>query len=804
MNISYNWLKEFVKTDWSENQISELLTDLGLEVEGIQHYESVQGSLSGIVVGKVLTCKQHPNADRLKCTTVDVGEDEPLSIVCGAPNVAKGQTVVVAKVGSTLYPTDGNSFQIKKSKIRGEESQGMICAEDEIGIGKSHEGIIVLSNAIQAGTPCREIFELVNDKVFEIGLTPNRADAMSHYGVARDLRAGLLQKKNQCELISPSVSDFHVETRNNQIRVDVVNKEAAPRYCGVRISGVKIEASPDHIKNRLLAIGLQPINNIVDITNYVLHELGQPLHAFDAAKIDANLVKVQNCKEGTLFTTLDGIERKLHADDLMICNGNIPMCIAGVFGGLDSGVSEDTTEIFLESAYFDPVSIRKTAKRHGLNTEASFRYERGINIEFTDYALKRASLLIKEIAGGEISSDLIDEYPTKKEPKQILISYKYINNLIGVVLPPETIKRILISLDIQINNVTETAIGLTVPSYRVDVTRPADIVEEILRVYGYNNIPIADTLKISLPHQKDLDFNKWESKVASYLIANGFFELYNNSLTTPSHHQNKADFVKILNPLSTELSVLRSHLVYGALESMAHNINRKQHDCRFFEFGHSYFRTDMEYHQKKWLCLSLTGTQQPNHWLGNRYENDFFMLKGFLESLFLNLGINVITLPFSDPRYKEGLKLEVNSKNIGHFGLINLNVFENISINQEVIVAELDWSSIVKMAENVSLSSKKISKFPSVKRDLALLLDDHISFEDLHTLAFQTERKILQSVQLFDVFTGNGIAKGKKSYALSFSLQDATKTLTDKQIDKIISKIQNQFELKLGAEVRSS
>ena len=580
MKISLNWLRQFVNTDLGAAQISELLTDLGLEVEGVHTFESIQRMLEGMVVGEVITCEKHPNADKLKVTSVDVGEDEPLSIVCGAPNVDKGQKVVVASVGSTIHPIAGEPFKIKKAKIRDHVSMGMICAEDEIGVGQSHDGIIVLDDKWKPGTPCQEVFSPESDQVFEIGLTPNRADAMSHMGVARDLKAGWLQQGIQTKLITPSVNDFHIHQSLKPIRVDVLDAKAAPRYCGVRISGVSVGPSPANIQNKLKAIGLSPINNIVDATNYVLHEIGQPLHAFDANEITSNTVKVKTLPKGATFTTLDGVERKLHEEDLMICDGDKPLCIAGIFGGIDSGITEKTKEVFLESAYFDPVRIRKTAKRHGLSTDASFRFERGIDIQLCDYALKRAALLIMEVAGGEITSEISDDYPKKVKQHQLTIQFDYINKLIGQEIPREEIKSILTSLDIKINNVSETTLGLSIPSYRVDVTRPADVVEEILRVYGYNRIDFSNRLITSMStSEKPADE---EERVLSQQLANlGFFEIYNNSLTKLQENENDKA-VSIVNPLSQELSAIRTSLFGGLLDAIQYNLNRKNNNCRFF------------------------------------------------------------------------------------------------------------------------------------------------------------------------------------------------------------------------------
>ena len=599
MKISYNWLKQFIKIDWNAKKTGNLLTDLGLEIEGIETFESIKGSLSGVVVGEVLTCEQHQNADRLKITTVDIGKDNPLQIICGAPNVAVGQKVLVATIGTTLYTSEGESWTIKKGKIRGEESHGMICAEDELGLGSSHEGIMVLDNAITSGTIASDIFEIENDEVFDIGLTPNRADAMSHYGVARDIKAGLIQQEQHIELITPSVSAFHVDNRSNRVDIDIKDKLRAPRYCGVTISSLKVSESPLWLKNRLNAIGLTPINNVVDATNYVLHELGQPLHAFDADKIFDKKIIVKTLPKGTKFTTLDAVERELHEDDLMICDGKEqPMCIAGVFGGIKSGITEETTNIFLESAFFDPISIRKTAKRHGLNTDASFRFERGIDPNITRYALKRAVLLITEIAGGKITSDIIDEYSLKIEDFQVRLSFENTQKLIGEEIPKEVIKRILMSLDITINNVTETGLGLTVPSYRNDVQREADVIEEILRVYGYNNIGTTEKLNASISKSSKFEDHKIQNIIGNQLVSQGFYEIMANSLTTPDYIKLSKQLVEnenvfIINSLSNDLSVLRQSLLFSGLEVIAHNINRKQTNLKLFEFGKTYHNTQV-------------------------------------------------------------------------------------------------------------------------------------------------------------------------------------------------------------------
>ncbi|NNC46670.1 MAG: phenylalanine--tRNA ligase subunit beta, partial [Winogradskyella sp.] len=619
MKISYNWLKQFLKLDWNVEQTAELLTDIGLEVEGIEDFESVKGGLKGIVVGEVVSCIKHPDADRLKLTTVDIGDKEPLQIVCGAPNVAKGQKVPVATIGTTLYTKEGEPWKIKKGKIRGEASHGMICAEDELGLGDSHDGIMVLDKSVKVGTLVSSLFKVENDKVIEIGLTPNRADAMSHFGVARDLKAGLLQKEISLELITPSVSAYHVDSRTLKIDVDVLDKAKAPRYCGITLTGIKVEASPLWLQNRLKAIGLAPINNVVDITNYVLHELGQPLHAFDANKIKGNKVVVKTLKAGTKFTTLDGVDRELHDEDLMICDAEKPMCIAGVFGGIDSGVTDDTTSIFLESAYFDPISIRKTAKRHGLNTDASFRFERGIDPNITEYALKRAALLICEIAGAEISSDLLDLYPKKIEDYQVRLSFENAARLIGEEIPRETIKSILTSLEIKVNNVTETGLGLTVPAYRNDVLREADVIEEVLRIYGYNNIKTTEKLNASISIAAKIEDYKLQNTIGNQLTSQGFFEILTNSLTNPKHVELSDSIVNeqnvvILNPLSQDLSVLRQSILFTGLEAVSYNINRKKNDIKFFEFGKTYHKIKGNYEEYKSLGLLISGNKTSERW----------------------------------------------------------------------------------------------------------------------------------------------------------------------------------------------
>ncbi len=808
MKISYNWLKQFINISQEADKIGELLTDLGLEVEGIESYQSVKGGLEGVVVGEVLTCKQHPNADRLKLTTVDIGTGEPVQIVCGAPNVAKGQKVPVATIGTELYDENGEAWKIKKGKIRGEESHGMICAEDELGLGKSHDGIMVLDASLKVGTKAFEIFDIENDSVFEIGLTPNRADAMSHYGVARDLKAGLLQNEVAVELITPSVSAFKIDNRTLKIDINVVDKELAPRYCGVTITGLKVQDSPSWLQHRLKAIGLTPINNIVDATNYVLHELGQPLHAFDASKISNGEIIVKTLPKGTKFTTLDEVERELHEEDLMICDTEKPLCIAGVFGGINSGVTETTTSIFLESAYFNPVSIRKTSKRHGLNTDASFRFERGIDPNITEYALKRAALLIQEIAGGEITSDIYDLYPTKIEDSQVVLNFDNSTKLIGQEIPRETIKRILTSLEITINNVTETGLGLTIPAYRNDVTREADVIEEILRVFGYNNIDTTEKLNASISNASKFEDHKLQNVIGNQLVSNGFYEMLANSLTTEKYialsDDLKEEFnVHMLNPLSNDLAVMRQSLLFSGLEAISYNINRKRSDLKLFEFGKTYHNYPSGREEHKHLTLFVSGNRTAESWNSPKKESDFFYAKGVVSSVLSRLGFkNTSSSPVKSDIFSEGVAIQWAKKTLVEFGVIKKSVLKHFDISQEVIFADFKWDAIIENAKHQKIKFSELAKYPAVRRDFALLLDDSVSFKDIHTIAKQNEKQLLKDVSLFDVYQGKNLPKGKKSYAVSFTLQDEHKTLTDKQIDKIMTKLQASFEKQLGAELR--
>ncbi len=808
MKISYNWLKQFLETSWTPEQTGELLTDLGLEVEGITPFQSVKGALQGIVVGEVLTCVQHSNADKLKVTTVNIGAVEPLQIVCGAANVAVGQKVPVATIGTTLYDANGEAWTIKKGKIRGEESHGMICAEDELGLGTSHEGILVLDATIPVGTPLSKIYEVENDFVFEIGLTPNRADAMSHLGTARDLRAGLIQKEVNLPFITPSVSAFHTDNRTLKIDVDVINKDLAPRYCGVTISGIKVATSPTWLQNRLKAIGITPKNNVVDVTNYVLHELGQPLHAFDASKIEGNKVIVKTLPKGTKFKTLDDVERELHEDDLMICDAVKPMCIAGVFGGITSGVTEQTTSIFLESAYFNPVSIRKSAKRHGLNTDASFRFERGIDPNITEYALKRAALLIQEVTGGKISSDLVDIYPKKIEDFQVILNFENAKKLIGEEIPRDVIKRILMSLEIKINNVTETGLGLTIPAYRNDVIREIDVIEDILRVYGYNNIKITEKLNASISNSSRFEDYKLQNVIGTQLAAQGFNEIMSNSLTSANYTKLSEQLldehnVTMLNPLSNDLGVMRQSLLFSGLEAVSHNINRRRYDLKLFEFGKTYQKLENNYDEKKHLALFITGNKHLERWNSPTQVSSFFFLKGTIISILERLGLSRFkTSPIQNDVFSEGLNFDLGKNTLVSFGLVHKKILKHFGISQDVLFADFNWDVIVDMAKHNKITFQELPKYPDVRRDFALLIDEQVTFEAIYTIAKQSEKQLLKSVDLFDVYQGKNLPSGKKSYAVSFTFQDEHSTLTDKQIDKIMSKLQDNFEKELGAELR--
>ncbi len=809
MKISYNWLKQFIHIDWDSQNTAELLTDLGLEVEGITPFESVKGGLKGIVVGHVLSCVKHPNADKLQLTTVDIGKTEPLQIVCGAPNVAEGQKVPVATIGTKLYTAEGEEWVIKKGKIRGEESHGMICAEDELGLGESHDGIMVLEDSLEPGTPCAALFEVENDEVFEIGLTPNRADAMSHFGVARDLKAGLLQKEITSELITPPTSHFNVDNRSLRIDVLVEDNDLAPRYCGVTLSNLIVQPSPDWLKNRLRAIGITPKNNLVDATNFVLHDLGQPLHAFDAAKIKGAKIVVKTMPKGTKFTTLDGIERELHEEDLMICDAEKPMCIAGVFGGLHSGVTEHTTSIFLESAYFNPVSVRKSAKRYGLNTDASFRFERGIDIENVEYALKRAALLIKEIAGGDITSDIVDLYPNKKKDFEVFLAFEKINKLIGQEIPKDTIKSILASLEIKVKNVTESGMGLSVPSYRVDVQRQVDVIEEILRVYGYNNVAFSEKLNASVASTSPFEDHKVQHAIGDLLAAKGYYEILTNSLTAPSYNKlllgelAAKKEVGLVNPLSGDLSILRKTSIFSALEIAAYNINRKRQNLKLFEFGKTYHALEDKRIEEKYLSIVLSGAANEPSWTGSNIPTGFFQLKSIVETVLSKLGItDSVSHPDTSGLFSEGLSFMKGPMMLVSFGVVKKSILKSFDIKQDLLFANFNWDIILKVMNKKGIVFTEISKYPEVKRDFALLLDTSVTFKQVYDLAYKNERKLLRNISLFDVYEGSKLPKGKKSYAVSFTIQDDNKTLTDQQIEKVMSKLQRSYESELNAELR--
>ncbi|WPR70646.1 phenylalanine--tRNA ligase subunit beta [Flavobacterium sp. NG2] len=806
MKISYNWLKQFIKIDWKSEEAAALLTDLGLEVEGVDKYQSIKGGLEGIVVGHVLTCVPHPDADRLKITTVDIGEGTPIQVVCGASNVGAGQKVPVATIGTVLYDKEGNSFTIKKGKIRGQESHGMICAEDELGLGNGHDGIMILDEALVPGTSAAKVFKIENDEVFEIGLTPNRADAMSHLGTARDLRAGLIQKGINTELITPSVSNFRVDMRTLKIDTKIEDISLAPRYCGVTISGVTVKPSPNWLQDRLKAIGITPKNNIVDVTNYVLHDLGQPLHAFDASKINGK-INVKTLAAGTKFTTLDDVERVLHEEDLMICDDKGPLCIAGVLGGKNSGVTEHTKDIFIESAYFNPVSIRKTAKRHQLSTDASFRFERGIDPTITAYALKRAAILIKEVAGGEITSDVSDVYQKKIEDFSVFVNFKNVAKIIGQEIPKDTIKQILVSLDIKVNSVSEAGLGITIPAYRVDVQREIDVIEEILRVYGYNNIGFSGKLNATVANAPRNEDYKIQNIVASQLNSQGFHEMMANSLTTAdyvklSDNLKEEHNVTMLNPLSNDLATMRQSLLFSGLEAISYNINRKNSDLKLFEFGKSYHKFLSGFEEQKHLTLFLTGSRNNESWTAPQVPSNFFLLKGYVDGILARFGIQKTqNSPVSNDIFSEGVAIGSGHNSLVEFGVVKKSILKHFGIKQEVFYADFNWDAILK-AISLKIKYTDIPKYPEVRRDLALLIDQAVTYDSIYAVAKKTEKSLLKNINLFDVYEGDKLPEGKKSYALSFIIQDSTKTLTDAQIDKLMSKLQTNFETELGASLR--
>lgn len=820
MNISYNWLKEYVNFDLTPEETADALTSIGLETAGAEEVQTVKGGLEGLVIGEVLTCTEHPHSDHLHITTVNLGEGEPVQIVCGAPNVAAGQKVVVATLGTKLYDGD-ECFTIKKSKIRGVESTGMICAEDEIGIGTDHAGIIVLPENAVPGTLAKDYYSIKNDYALEVDITPNRADACSHYGVARDLYAYLIQNGRQATLQRPSVDDFKVENRDLTIEVKVENTEACPHYAGVTVKGVTVKESPEWLQNKLRLIGVRPINNVVDITNYIVHAFGQPLHCFDAGKIKGNEVIVKTMPAGTSFVTLDGAERKLSERDLMICNREEAMCMAGVFGGLDSGSTEATTDVFIESAYFHPTWVRKTARRHGLNTDASFRFERGIDPNGVIYCLKLAAMMMKELAGGTISSEVKDVYTALPQDFIIDVAYAKVNSLIGKVIPVETIKRIVTALEMKITRETTEGLTLAVPPYRVDVQRDCDVIEDILRIYGYNNIEIPSTLKSSLTTKGEQDkSNKWQNLIAEQLAGCGFNEILNNSLTRAAYYDGLEAYppqrlVRLLNPLSADLNAMRQTLLFGGLESAAYNVNRKQADLKFFEFGNCYYfdgdkkneeKVLAPYSEEYHLGLWVTGKRVSNSWAHADENSSVYELKAYVENILKRLGLNRadwVVGNLTDDVFAAALSIHTKGgKRLASFGVVAKKLLKAFDLDNEVYFADLNWKELMKAVRSVKVGYKEISKFPAVKRDLALLLDKRVQFAEIEKIAYDTEKKLLKAVELFDVYEGKKLEAGKKSYAVSFLLQDENRTLNEKMIDKIMSKLIKNLEDKLDAKLR--
>ena len=822
MNISYNWLRDYLPFDLTPDEVAAALTSIGLETGSVETVQSVRGGLAGLVTGRVLTCTAHPNSDHLHLTTVDVGGDEPLKIVCGAPNVAAGQMVVVAVIGTKLYDGD-KEFVIKKSKIRGEESFGMICAEDEIGVGASHDGIIVLPADTPVGLPAAEYYKVETDHVLEVDITPNRVDATSHYGVARDLAAYLQQRGTPVALQRPSTEAFSIDDPSPAIPIESVDSEGCPRYSGLTIRGVTVCESPEWLRRRLTAIGLRPINNVVDVTNYVLHELGQPLHAFDAAKIAGGRIRVRTMPAGTPFTTLDGIERTLTADDLMICDAEKPMCIGGVFGGLDSGVTESTTDIFLESACFNPTWIRRTARRFGLSTDASFRFERGLDPNGTIEVLKRAALLIREVAGGRITGEIQDVYPNKVEPYAVDITYRKIDETIGQTIPPETVKSILRSLEIEIAHETPEGLSLRVPVYRIDVRRDVDVIEDILRIYGYNNVAFDDRVQSTLSYRTPTDRSqRLESLISEQLCGAGFHEIMNNSLTRRANYEGLTTMpadacVTLMNPLSADLNVMRQTLLFGGLQTIAHNINHKQRNLRFFEFGNCYMRraegqsaeadTPLKgFEEEHRLGLWLSGTRTENSWLHADEQTSVYELKAYVENILRRLGVDeekTVRRTFTNEIYSSGMTIETAAgRTLATFGIVDRRIARQADIDTEVSFAELSWTALMKETRRATTVLSEIPKFPEVRRDLALLVDTAVTFAEIEQTAAETDRKLLRRVVLFDVYEGKNLPAGKKSYAVSFYLQDAERTLTDRRIDDLMAKLRRNLESKLGAQLR--
>ena len=820
MNISYNWLKKFIDFDLSPLELADALTSIGLEVGGVEEIQAIKGGLEGLVIGEVLTCEPHPNSDHMHVTNVNLGTGEPVQIVCGAPNVAAGQKVIVATIGTKLYDGD-DCFTIKKSKLRGIESCGMICAEDEIGIGTDHSGIIVLPDDAVVGMPAKEYYNIKSDYVLEVDITPNRADACSHYGVARDLYAYLTQRGIQTSLHKPSVDDFKVDNHDLDINVTIVNSEACPRYAGITIKGVTVKESPEWLQNDLRMIGLRPINNIVDITNYILFAYGHPMHCFDADKIKGNQVIVKCMPEGTPFVTLDGVERKLSSRDLMICNAEEPMCIGGVFGGLESGTTEETKNVFLESAYFHPTWIRKTARRHGLSTDASFRYERGIDPNNTIYILKLAAMMVKELAGGEISSEIKDVSCKDFPPFRVELTYQRVNELIGKNIPVEAVKSIVKSLEMDI--VAETAEGLTldVPQYRVDVQRDCDVIEDILRIYGYNNVEIPTTLKSSLVAETETDkSNKLQNLVAEQLVGAGFNEIMNNSLTKAAYYDNLTSYpaknlVRLMNPLSSDLNVMRETLLFGGLETIARNANHKNPDLKLFEFGNCYYYREEKRNEEKalapysesyHLALWLTGKDKQGSWIHADEDNNAYMLKAYVENILGRVGLHMRDLTIenlSTDIYASAVVIKTQGgKRLAMIGTVTRKLLKQFDIDNAVYFADINWIEVMRSIRSLKVSFKELPKFPAVRRDLALLVEKNVQFAQIEKLVFDADRKLVKSVNLFDVYEGKHLEAGKKSYAISITLQDENQTLNDKVIDKVMQKIIKSLEERAGARLR--
>ncbi|MBN1414355.1 MAG: phenylalanine--tRNA ligase subunit beta [Bacteroidales bacterium] len=818
MNISYNWLRDYLDIDLNAAELSTILTNIGLEVEAVEHYEKIKGGLEGFVIGEVRTCERHPDADKLSITTVDIGSGTMLNIVCGAPNVATGQKVVVATVGSTVYKGD-ESLEIRKTRLRGVVSEGMICAEDEIGMGSNHDGILILSPDAKTGTPAKEYFNLEHDTIFAIGLTPNRIDSVSHYGVARDLAAFLGNEKN-IRVRLPDTGAFKTDNTSYKVDVSIENPDSCNRYAGVSMTGVTIGSSPQWLQERLLAIGLNPICNVVDVTNFVMHELGQPLHAFDADQLSGHRIIVKNMPAGTPFITLDGIEHKLAAEDLMICDAAGPVAIAGVFGGLHSGVTPDTRNIFLESAYFNPVSVRNTARRLSISTDASFRFERGIDPNITITALKRTALLIKETAGGSVSSAIVDVYPRPIHPVKVVVTYKNIDRLIGISIDRARIKSILKSLEINILEESPDRLLLEVPPYRVDVTREADIIEEILRIYGYNNVPVSETLKTSLSYTAKPDREKLVNRISDLLCGSGFTEIMSNSITSSAYYEKlktypSENLVRIMNPLSNELNVMRQTLIFGGLEAIIHNVNRKNPNLRLFEYGNCYFYNPENskkeplapYHEEFHFGIFLTGLKNEPNWTVKEENTTFFQLKGYVENALLHLGFDIQSLQAElytgkPDLYEQAIQLKHDNIPVAEIAVLSKDLVASFDIKSDVFYADLIWETIVNITAGFRLQFAELPRFPEVRRDLALLLNKTVTFEEVKELAYKTERQLLKKVSLFDVYEDEKIGKDKKSYAVSFILQDKEKTLTDERIEKAMKNLMAAYIKDLHAEIR--